>query len=113
MISGIGGGLGALPLFGAKPAGETQGGEITDVFTGKTEDVKKSPEEDFLDYARMSVAERIRAQILQDEKLTEEKLNELEAKQRARIEEKIREAIEEKIVGETGKTTGGIADLVV
>jgi hypothetical protein len=112
MISGIGGSLGAQPLFGAKPTGETQGGEGRDVFTGKTEEVNKSPEEDFLDYARMSVAERIRAQFLQDEKLTEEKLRELDAKQRERIEEKIREAIEEKIAGETGKTVGGIADLV-
>lgn len=111
-ITGIGG-VATLPIFGAKPAGETQGSAITDVFTGDTKDLKKSPEEDFLDYARMSVAERIRAQVLEDEKLTEEKLNELDAKQRARIEESIREKIEEAITGETGKSLGSIANLVV
>ena len=111
-ISGIGGGLG-LSLLEFKPAGETKGNSVADIFAGETTELKKTAEEDFLDYARMSVAERIRAQVLQEEKLTEEKLAELDAKQRAAIEERIREKIAEKITGETGKDVGSIADLTV
>ena len=111
-ISGIGGGLGGLSLLGFKPAGEIKGG-AADIFAGETTELKRTAEEDFLDYARMSVAERIRAQVLQEEKLTEEKLAELDAKQREAVEERIREKIAEKITGETGKEVGSIADLTV
>jgi len=110
-ISGIGGGLGGMSLLGFKPAGETHGGTAADIFAGETKELKRTAEEDFLDYARMSVAERIRAEVLEDEKLTEEKLAELDAKQREAIEERIREKVAEKITGETGKNVGGIADL--
>lgn len=112
-ISGIGGGLGGLSLLGFKPAGEIKGGGAADIFAGETTELKRTAEEDFLDYARMSVAERIRAQVLQEEKLTEEKLAELDAKQREAVEERIREKIAEKITGETGKEVGSIADLTV
>ncbi len=110
-ISGIGGGLGGPSLLGFKPAGEIRGGAAADISGGETTNLKKTAEEDFLDYARMSVAERIRAQVLQDEKLTEETLAELDAEQRAAIEERIREKVAEKITGETGKSVGGIADV--
>lgn len=112
-ISGIGGGMSAASLLGFRPAGEIKGGGAADILAGETTALKKTAEEDFLDYARMSVAERIRAQVLQEEKLTEEKLAELDAKQRAAIEERIREKVAEKITGETGKDIGVIADLTV
>lgn len=109
-ISGIGGGMGGLSLLGFRPAGETHG-SAADIFAGETKELKPTAEEEFLDYARMSIAERIRAEVLENEKLTEEKLAELDARQREAIEERIREKIAEKITGETGKSVGGIADL--
>ncbi|WP_374466347.1 hypothetical protein [Ferrovibrio sp.] len=69
--------------------------------------------QDFLDYAKMSIPERIRAKYLEENGLTEEGLAQLDEKLRKKIEEEIREKIEEAVKQGTGKTAGGIADMLV
>ncbi|WP_298720970.1 hypothetical protein [uncultured Ferrovibrio sp.] len=106
-ISGIGG-LGVLLPSFSPSSSSAASGLPTEEIEGR-----KSVQDEFLDYARMSVAERIRAQILEDKGLTEERLAELDAEKRKAIEEEIRQAIEEKMKVETGKTEGTMADLRV
>ncbi|WP_370152834.1 hypothetical protein [Ferrovibrio sp.] len=113
-ISGIGGGFSPLSALFATQRGEND--PLIEVSQGNVpaetaEKVKKTAEENFLDYARMSVAERIRAQMLEEEGLDEEKLAKLDAEMRKKIEEKIREAIEEKMRQETGVTSGTMVNL--
>ena len=69
--------------------------------------------QDFLDYAKMSIPERIRAKYLEEHGMTEEGLAQLDEKLRKKIEEEIREEIEKAVKGETGKSAGGIANLLV
>lgn len=69
--------------------------------------------QDFLDYAKMSIPERIRAKYLEENGLTEEGLAQLDEKLRKKIEEEIREEIEEAVKQGTGKSAGGIADMLV
>ncbi|MFN4311258.1 MAG: hypothetical protein ACK4FK_11795 [Ferrovibrio sp.] len=74
---------------------------------------KADSAQDFLDYARMSIPERIRAKYLEEHGMTEEGLAQLDEKLRKKIEEEIREEIEKAVKGETGKSAGGIANLLV
>lgn len=74
---------------------------------------KPDAAQDFLDYAKMSIPERIRAKYLEENGLTEEGLAQLDEKLRKKIEEEIREQIEEAVKQGTGKSAGGIANLLV
>lgn len=104
-ISGIGGLGGLLPSFspsstgapGSLPAEETEG--------------KKSVQDEFLDYARMSVAERIRDQVLDSLGMKEEDLAKLDGETRKKVEEQIRQKIEDEMKAQTGKTEGTMADI--
>ncbi len=75
--------------------------------------VADATEQGFLDYARMSVGERIRDQYLKKAGLTEDSLGQLDAKSRSKIEEEIRDKIREAMTQNGGKDSGSIANIVV
>ena len=86
----------------------------------ETEDAAKgqpaavpTTEEKFLDYARMSVAERMREQLLKSKGLSEDDLNSMDPEKRAALEKEISEELRDKILKQTGKETGGIANILV
>ena len=70
-----------------------------------------APVEEFLHYARMSPAERIRDAVLKELGLTEDDLKNMDATARAKAEEAIRNKIKEKISQSTEAQTGVIIDL--
>lgn len=58
---------------------------------------KDSPADEFMDWSKMSLAEKIRAQILADKDLTEEDIAAMDADARAAIEAEIKEAIKRQL----------------
>lgn len=58
---------------------------------------KDSPADEFMDWSKMSLAEKIRAQILADKDLTEADLAAMDADARAAIEAEIKEAIKRQL----------------
>ena len=68
---------------------------------------------DFLSYARMSPAERIRADFLKDKGLTEETLAQLPREERMKIEEEIKQLIKKKLGLDESKGAGQIVDATV
>ncbi|MFC3676854.1 hypothetical protein [Ferrovibrio xuzhouensis] len=70
-----------------------------------------SVEDQFLDFAKMSVADRIRAQYLGGKGLTEEDLKNMDPKERQKIEDEIREQIKEALKRSTEKKAGGIVNI--
>ena len=74
---------------------------------------KEATEKEFLDFAKMSVGERIRAQYLKSKGMTEDQLGSLDSEARAKIEEEIREQIRNAIKQNGGKDSGSIANIVV
>ena len=68
-----------------------------------------SVEEQFLKYARMSPAERMRASILGSMGLTEDDLSAMSAADRQKVEDKIKQMIEQKIK-EAQKEKGQLVD---
>lgn len=78
------------------------------------EGADRSVREDFLNFARMSVPERIRAQYLKDIGMGEKDLNALSDKEREEIEAKIRQQIEAALGNAMQrKKVGGLADISV
>jgi hypothetical protein len=72
-----------------------------------------SPADEFLEYARQSPAERIRAAILDELGITEEDLENMPAAQREAMEKQIAEKLKEKIEQASEKKTGMIVDVTV
>jgi hypothetical protein len=99
-ISGIGSALGppssAAAAGGSKPSGV--GGP-------------KSPEEDFLEFARMSPAERMRAAILKEMGITEEDLAKMGPEERAEVSKEVAERIRDKALHSREKQSGMIVDV--
>lgn len=92
-------------------AGIAQGqSAATDTSTQKLE---KSPEEKFLDFSKLSDVDKLRMKELKEKDLSEEKLNEMAASEREALEEDIRAKVEQSVRQQTGKSIGGIADIVV
>ncbi|MDY0872735.1 hypothetical protein [Dongia rigui] len=79
--------------------------DVSDLQSGA---VDKTPDarDEFLNFARKTPAEQMRAMVLADLGLTEEQLASLDAETRAEIEEKIRVQIEAKIRQEIEKQSG-------
>jgi hypothetical protein len=81
---------------------------------------KKDVAEEFLDYAKLSVPERIRKQFLESKGLDEKSLASMSEEERKKIEDEFRELLERKIkedmnadaAKQTGKT-GLIANILV
>ena len=68
-------------------------------------------EQQFRDYAKMTPAEKMRAEILDSLGLTEDQLRAMDPKERAKVEEKIKELIKQKVEQATEKKTGQIVDV--
>ena len=98
-ISGIGA---PNPFGGLPPAGGSKSAEQI---------AAKSPAEDFLEYARMTPAERIRASILDEMGITEEELEQMGPEERKAIEKVIAERTKEKVEQATEKRTGMLIDV--
>ncbi|MBP7065677.1 hypothetical protein [Ferrovibrio sp.] len=81
--------------------------------TAVPENSKQATENEFLDFAKMSVGERIRAQYLKSKGMDEDQLGSLDSEARAKIEEEIREQIRNAIKQNGGKDAGSIANIVV
>lgn len=83
---------------------------LADKLEGETGSLAEAPKknsaaDEFMDWSKMSVAEKIRAQILADKNLTEEDLAAMDADARAAIEAEIKEAIKRQLeIPEDGGT---------
>jgi hypothetical protein len=97
-ISGLGF---ALPLPGKPPGGQS----------APSEKVGQSVEEQFLKYAQMSPAERIREAILKEMGTSEEDLQNMDPEARALKEKEIAERLKDKLQQTAGKQTGMIVDV--
>lgn len=127
MINGIGASPTAYPAPGGAQstsapdfaAPQTQGDEDKSPKSGSTrasthsapsQDVdpaRQSARSEFLKWMQMSPAERIRALFLEEEGLTEESLDRLPAEERERIEDKIKERIEQALGLDTDSRAPG------
>lgn len=67
-------------------------------------------EQKFLDYARMSPAERLRANILKSMHLTEDELKAMPPEKQKAVEEKIEQLIKQQL-DKNGNTPGQVVDL--
>ncbi|KZD09804.1 hypothetical protein [Oceanibaculum pacificum] len=73
----------------------------------------RSAEDEFLSYMEKTPAERMREAILGSMGMTEEQLAGMDAAEREKIEQKIRETIRAKVEEDTEKRTGMIVDMSV
>ena len=71
----------------------------------------QTPAEEFLKYAQMSPAERIRAAILEELGITEEELEAMDPEARKAMEKVIAERIKDKVEQATEKRTGMLIDV--
>jgi TPP-dependent pyruvate/acetoin dehydrogenase alpha subunit len=70
----------------------------------------KSAEQKFLEYAKMTPAERMHAQMLAQLGLTEDQFKAMDPAAQQKIEDKIREMIKQQVENSTDKRTGMITD---
>jgi len=70
-----------------------------------------SAEQDFMAYAKMTPAQKMRAEILGSMKLTENDLKAMPAKQRQEIEDKIKHIIQQKVAQDAEKKKGVVVDI--
>ena len=70
-----------------------------------------SPEQEFLDYAQKSPAERIRDAILKEMGLTEEDLEKMSPTELKKVEKEIAERVQEKLKQSTQNATGVLVDI--
>jgi hypothetical protein len=67
--------------------------------------------QDFMAFAKMTPAEKMRASILGSMGLTEDGLKGMDPKERAKVEEKIKALIQQKVEQSVEKKTGVVIDL--
>lgn len=96
----------ALPGY-ASPSPNTPSVSTTAGVADKSQSVVN----DFLAYARMTPAQRMRAHILASLGLTEADLNAMSPKERAAVEKKIEKAVRDAVMRDTEKKTGMLADV--
>lgn len=72
-----------------------------------------SAKDKFLDYMKMTPAERMAASILEEMGISKEDLEAMPPEQRKAIEDTIRERIKEKMKAEGGDQKGQLADVTV
>src|ERR1700676_3283382 len=70
----------------------------------------KSVEQTFLDYAKMTPAERMHAQMLAQLGLTEDQFKAMDPAAQQKVEDKIREMVKQQVQNGTDKRTGIITD---
>jgi predicted HTH transcriptional regulator len=99
-ISGIGGGFTLPNIFSGNAA-------------GSAEKINKSPVDEFLEIARQSPEERIRAAILEEMDISEEELEAMSSEQRDAIEKQIAERIKDKLLEQAQNKPGTLVDVTV
>jgi hypothetical protein len=88
--------------FGASTLTQTQTATATasaGSATGESTTSAKSAREAFLDYAKLTPAQKMRAAILSKLNITEEELKAMPPKKRQRIEDQIKEMIKQQVMG--------------
>jgi hypothetical protein len=70
----------------------------------------KSAEQNFLDYAKMTPAERLHARMLAELGVTEDQFKAMSPAEQQKIEDKIREMIKQQAANSSEKSTGLITD---
>ncbi|MBS0363257.1 MAG: hypothetical protein JSR98_17920 [Proteobacteria bacterium] len=70
-------------------------------------------EQDFDNWAKMTPAQQMRAEILRELGVTQQDLDKMDPKDRAKLEEKIKELTKEKVQESTEKKTGVAIDIKV
>jgi hypothetical protein len=96
---------------GASPYSAPQPSTSSPVTPAKT--AGDTAVQDFMAYATMTPAEKMRASILGSMGLTEDDLKAMSPKDREKVEEKIKEMIKQKVEESTEKKTGVAVDLKV
>lgn len=66
---------------------------------GPTATGSKSAKDEFLDYAKLTPAQKLRATILSKLKITEEELKAMPPKERQKIEDQIKEMTKQQVIG--------------
>lgn len=99
-ISGIGGGISLPNIFSGNAA-------------DSAEKINKSPVDEFLEIARQSPAERIRAAILKEMGTSEEELEAMTDEAREAAEKQIAERIKDKLLETAEQKPGSIVDVTV
>lgn len=102
--------------FGGSSLTQTQAATTTaslESGTGESATSAKSAKEAFLDYAKLTPAQKMRAAILSKLNVTEEELKAMPPKKRQKIEDQIKEMIKEQVMGgDKGKIQrGALLDL--
>jgi hypothetical protein len=100
-----------IPSAGASPYASPTPQGSTGVTPAKTK--ADTAVDDFMAYANMTPAQKMRAAILGSMNMTEEQLNAMDPKERAKIEQKIKDIIKEKVEESIEKKTGVAVDLKV
>lgn len=109
-ISSVGG---SNPYAYTPPAANTGGTKPAnkDADLAAAGKAQSSPEDEFLNFAKMSPADRMRAQFLAAHGLTEDDLKNMDPKERQKIEDQIREEIEQALKKDTEKKAGGLVNI--
>jgi hypothetical protein len=89
------------------PAGKVQSTSGKTTQLPKSDAPAQSPEEKFLAYAKMSPAEKLRAALLSQLGLTEEKVKAMSPEDQQKVEEKIRDLIKQAAEKQMEKTGQG------
>lgn len=74
---------------------------------------KKNPDSSRLDFAKLTEAEKLRARLMAEKGVSEDSLARMEPDQRAKLEEDVRQKVADHVQQTTGKTVGGLANIVV
>jgi hypothetical protein len=74
---------------------------------------KKNPDSSRLDFAKLSEAEKLRARLMAEKGVSEDSLAQMQPDQRAKLEEDVRQKVADHVQQTTGKTVGGLANIVV
>ena len=73
----------------------------------------KNPDSSRLDFAKLSEAEKLRAKLMAEKGVSEDSLARMDTDLRAKLEEDIRQKVADHVQQTTGKTVGGLANIVV
>lgn len=96
------------PAAGTAPTGSS--GDPA-ALTESEKKKKPDPTDEFLNFAKMSLPEKIRYQFLAAHGLTEDDLKAMDDKERQKVEDQIRQEIEEAVKKETDKKAGGLVNI--
>ncbi|PXA98831.1 hypothetical protein DMC47_06465 [Nostoc sp. 3335mG] len=74
--------------------------------------LKPDPKEEFLDYARMSPAERLRLQVLESMGISEEGLAAMDPESRSALEDEVSRRMMEALTGKDDVAPGSLVDVI-